>query len=124
MIHMRAFIPANSPQKLNEILQWSKLRQEQVSQAILISKESVISFLKRQIEKGNWEAVREILKGKPMTKTGKFLVNQLRDHIATNLIMRLGLRKVIAVGIAMVVLPLILAKLSGDVINRFRNKSE
>ena len=122
MIHMRAFMPANPQQKLTRLLHWSQLKQEQLSQAIFISKDSVVSFLQRQLEKGNWDAVRDVLKGKPMTKTGKLILGELRNNIATNLIMRLGLRKVIAVGIAIVLLPLILAKVGGEIVSKLKNR--
>jgi hypothetical protein len=121
MIHMRAFMPDNTQQRLNDLLRWGKLRQDQISQAILITNESVIGFLKRQLQKGKWRAVNDVLEGKPMTKAGKFMLSELRDHITTNLIMRLGLRKVIAVSIALVILPLVLAKLSGNVISKFKS---
>jgi hypothetical protein len=121
MIHMRAFMPDSTQDRLNNLLRWGKIRQEQLTQAILITNESVVGFLKRQLQKGNWKAVQEVLEGKPMTRAGKIMFSQLRDHVATNLIMRLGLRKVIAIGIAVIVLPLILAKLSGMVISKFKN---
>ena len=122
MIHMGAFMHPDSLQRIKELLKWSKLRQEQLSQAILITKESVVEYLKRQLQKGNWEAVQDVLSGKPMTKAGKFMLRQLQDHVITNLIMRLGLRKVLAVGIAVIILPLILAKLSGLVISKIMGK--
>ena len=121
MIHMSAFMTDNTQQRLNNLLRWGKIRQEQLTQAILITNESVVGFLKRQLQKGNWKAVQEVLEGKPMTKSGKFMLRELRNHVATNLIMRLGLRKIIAVSIAVIVLPLILAKLSGVVINKLKN---
>ena len=124
MIHMRAFMPDNTQQRLSDLLRWGKLRQEQISQAILITNESVVGFLKRQLQKGKWRAVQDVLEGKPMTKAGKFMLSELRDHIATNLIMRLGLRKVIAVSIAAIVIPLILAKLSGEAISKFTGKNK
>lgn len=120
MIHMRAYMTANTQHRLKDLMQWGQLKHEQISQIMLITKESVLGFLKRQLEKGNWKGVQDVLEGKPMTKTGKFLFMQLRDHVASNLIMRLGLRKVIAVGIAIVVLPLVLAKISGSLIGKFR----
>ncbi|MEJ8756590.1 hypothetical protein WG947_06265 [Pontibacter sp. H259] len=120
MIHMHAFLPANTQQRLSDLLRWGKIQQSQLSQAILVTNESVVGFLKRQLQKGNWRAVQDVLEGRPMTKAGKFMFTQLRDHVATNLMMRLGLRKVIAVGIAVIILPLILAKLSGEVVSKFR----
>jgi len=122
MIHMRAFMSPTAMQQVQNLLYWGKLKQDQLRQAILITKDSVAGFLKRQIEKGNWEAVQEILKGKPMTKAGKFLYQQPRDHVVTNLIMRLGLRKVIAVCIALVLLPLILAKVGEEVVGKIKNR--
>ncbi|MBC5773448.1 hypothetical protein H8S95_05180 [Pontibacter sp. KCTC 32443] len=121
MIHMRAFMTAGSQQRLKELLQWGKLRQEQLSQAILITKDSVVDYLKRQLQKGKWREVEDVLEGKPMTNAGKFMFEQLQDHVISNLIMRLGLRKVLAVAIAAIILPLILAKLGGDAVSKFRD---
>ncbi|WP_242928081.1 hypothetical protein [Pontibacter vulgaris] len=121
MIHMRAFLPKHPDMKLQELLQWSRLRQEQLSKAILITKDSVLDFLKRQLERGNWREVQEILKGKPMTRAGRFMMQQMRDNIVSNLIMRLGLRRIIAVGIAVVLIPLILAKVGGELMSKYKN---
>jgi len=115
---MRAFLSKDMLCKLQVLQQWSQLRQEQPGQAIRITKDAVLSYLKRQIERGNWQAVREVLKGKPMTQAGRFLLGELRDKIVQNLILRLGLRKVIAVGLAAVLLPLVLAKVAGELLRK------
>ncbi|PRY15706.1 hypothetical protein CLV24_102330 [Pontibacter ummariensis] len=109
-------------QKLQPLLLKTKLKQEQLSKAIFITKDSIISFLKRQVEQGNWQEVQEILKGKPMTEAGSFLVEELRDSVVSKLILRLGLRKFIAVGIALVLLPLLLARLSGELLFKLRKR--
>lgn len=119
---MRAFLPKHPDKKLQGLLQWSRLRQEQLSEAILVTKDSVIGFLKRQLERGNWREVQEILKGKPMTRAGRFMMQQMRDNIVSNLIMRLGLRRIIAVGIAFVLIPLILAKAGGELMSKYKNR--
>jgi acyl-CoA synthetase (AMP-forming)/AMP-acid ligase II len=124
MIHMRTYLPTDAPQKLKYLLTRSKLKQQELSQAVFVTKDTVLDYLKRQLEKGNWQTVQEVLKGKPMTKAGKFMLSELRNRIATSLIMRLGFRKVIAVGIAIVLLPLILAKYGGVLIGMMQNKSE
>ena len=117
---MRSYLNVRSEHRLKELLQWGRLKHEKLSQIFLITKDSVLGFLKRQLEKGNWKGVQDVLDGKPITKAGKFMFLQLRDHVASNLIMRLGLRKVIAVGIAIVILPLVLAKISGSLIGKIR----
>ncbi|MHC2992504.1 hypothetical protein OB13_13250 [Pontibacter sp. HJ8] len=122
MIHMSAFIPKNADMKLKSLLQWSRLRQGQLSEAIYITKDTVLGFLKRQIERGNWREVQEVLKGKPMSHAGRFLLHELRHKVVHSLIMRMGLRKVIAVAIAVVLLPLILAKVAGEVVSWARSK--
>ena len=106
---------------MQQLLRWARLRQDQLNAAILITKDSVVNFLKRQIERGNWREVQEILKGKPMTKAGRFMMVQLRDNVASILIKRLGLRHFIAVGIAIVLLPLILAKVGGELVGKYKN---
>ena len=124
---MSAFLPKNSDMKLRSLLHWTRLRQEQLSEAIFITKDTVLGFLKRQIERGHWREVLEVLKGKPMTQAGRYLIKELRDKVARKLIIRLGLRPVIAVTITLVLLPLILAKVAGEVISFIRssqNKKE
>ena len=127
MIHMSAFLPKNSGMKLRSLQQWTKLRQEQLSEAIFITKDTVLGFLKRQIERGNWREVLEVLKGKPMTQAGRFLFTELRDKVIRKIIIRLGLRPVMAVAVTLVLLPLILAKVAGELISFIRstqNKKE
>ena len=96
------------------------MRQAQLQEAASLMTDTVTDFLRRQMEKGNWETVREVLRGKPMTKAGKFLLEELRDNLVTKLIIKLGLRKVFAVGLVVVLLPLILAKVAGQVVHQFR----
>ena len=96
------------------------MRQAQLQEAACLMTSTVTDFLRRQMEKGNWETVREVLRGKPMTKAGKFLLEELRDNLVTKLIIKLGLRKVFAVGLVVVLLPLILAKVAGQVVHQFR----
>jgi hypothetical protein len=122
MIHMSAFIPKDTDVKLKSLLQWGRLRQEQLSEAFFITKDTVLGFLKRQIEHGNWHEVQEVLKGKPMTQTGRFLLLELRDKVVRNLIVRMGLRRIIALALAIVLLPLILAKVASEVIGWMRNR--
>jgi hypothetical protein len=122
MIHMSAFIPKDTDVKLKSLLQWGRLRQEQLSEAFFITKDTVLGFLKRQIEHGNWREVQEVLKGKPMTQTGRFLLLELRDKVVRNLIVRMGLRRIIALALAIVLLPLILAKVASEVIGWMRNR--
>ncbi|WP_439882877.1 hypothetical protein ACSX1A_06855 [Pontibacter sp. MBLB2868] len=96
----------------------TQLRQRQISEAVLITKDSVLGYIKRQLEKGNWREVEEVVKGKPMTKAGKVLVTELRSRVVSNLMLRLGLRRVVAVGVAMLLIPLILAKVAGKIMYR------
>ncbi|WP_299822110.1 hypothetical protein [uncultured Pontibacter sp.] len=120
MIHMRNFIPNLTPLKIEQLKSWSNLRQEQLSEAIFITKDCIVGFLKRQLEKGNWKEVQDVLKGKPMTKAGKFFYNELRGKVVSTLMMRLGLRRIVAVGIALVLVPVILAKVAGEAVRTIK----
>lgn len=111
---MRNFFPSISPLKLQQLQRCSNLRQEQLIEAITITKDSVLGFLKRQLEKGNWKEVQDVLKGKPMTKAGKFFYNELRGKVVSTLMLRLGLRRIVAVGVALVLVPIILAMVAGE----------
>ncbi|MBF8962489.1 hypothetical protein I0P70_04450 [Pontibacter sp. FD36] len=122
MIHMSAYIPKNADEKLRSLLHWGRLRQEQLSEAFLITRDTVLGFLKRQIEHGNWRGVLEVLKGKPMTKAGRYMLGELRSKVVRKLIMRMGLRPVIATALVLVLLPIILAKVTGEVIGWIRNR--
>ncbi|WP_187260719.1 hypothetical protein [Pontibacter beigongshangensis] len=117
-------IPPIEQLKLQELLRWTQLRQEQVAEAILITKDTILGFVKRQAEKGNWKEVEQVLKGKPMSRTAGFLANELKDRVVQNLIFRLGLRRIIALALAMVLLPFLLAKISGTLICKFREKGQ
>lgn len=117
---MHQFIPKNIWPKLQGLQDWGQLRQEQLSQAFFITKDTVLQFLKRQIERGNWREVQEVLKGKPMTRTGKFIYHEMRDLVIGKLIMRLGLRKIIAAALVIVLLPIILAQVAGELIRKVK----
>ncbi len=99
---------------------WGKIRQEQLNEAILVTKDTVTGFIKRQAESGNWATIEQVLKGKPMTVAGKFMLEELRGKVVGSLILRLGLRRIIAVGIAGVLLPFILAKVAQEVMSRIK----
>lgn len=120
MIHMGAFIPGNTQQQLRKLLQWGNVRHEQLSHAIQITKDTVLSYLKHQLEKGNYDAVTDVLEGKPMTTAGKQLHQNLQERIADNLVLQLRLCKVLSISMAVIILPLILAKLSGMVLCKFK----
>ena len=120
MIYMRNFFPDIPNTKLIQLQKWTKLRKEQLREAVFITKDTVVDFLRRQIARGNWREVEEVLKGKPMTTTGKFIFSEMRSRVVGNLVLRLGLRRVIAVAIAIILLPVILAKVSGEVVRRVR----
>lgn len=122
MIQKRPLLPEEPSYKLQPLQRWSRLRQVQLREAILVTKDTVTGFMKRQAERGNWQDIEQVLKGKPMTKAGKFLLAELRGNIATNLILRLGLRRMIAVGLAAILLPLILAKITHEVIIRVKRQ--
>lgn len=123
MIHMSAYIPKNADVKLRSLLNWGKLQQEQLGEAFLITKDTVVGFLKRQIEHGNWRSVMEVLKGKPMTQAGRYMLSELRSKAVRKLIMRMGLRPVIATALVIVLLPIILAKVAGEVVGWIRNRN-
>ncbi|AKD04751.1 hypothetical protein POKO110462_07995 [Pontibacter korlensis] len=118
MIYMHQFIPKDAGQRLQH---WTRLQQTQIQQAILVTKDTVMEYLRQQLERGNWRDVQEVLRGKPMTRAGKFLYHELRNRVIGKLIMRLGVRKVIAVALALVLLPLILAQVAGELIKRVRS---
>lgn len=103
-------------------MQWARLRQEQVGEVIFVMKDTVLGFLKRQVERGKWREVMEVLKGKPLTQAGRFMLFELRDKVVRTLIIRMGLRKAIAVALAIVLLPIILAKVASEVIGWLRNR--
>ncbi len=105
-------------------MQWGKIRQEQLSHAILITKDTVLGYLKKQLQKGNWKDVLDVLEGKPMTVNGKLLQEELRNRIASNLILQLHIRHALAISMAVIILPLILSKLSGLVLGKIKGFTE
>jgi hypothetical protein len=121
MIYMRNFFPEMTSLKLKQLNTWTCLKHEQISESITVTKDAVTGFLKRQLEKGNLEAVKDVLKGKPMTRAGKFLMQELRGKVISSLMLRLGLRRMAAVAIAMLLLPLIIAKVSGQIIEKINS---
>ena len=120
---MSAYIPKNADEKLRSLLHWGKLQQEQLAEAFLITKDTVLGFLKRQIEHGNWRNVMEVLKGKPMTQASRYMMSELRSKAVRKLIMRMGLRPIIATALVVVLLPIILAKVAGEVVGWIRNRN-
>jgi hypothetical protein len=122
MIYMRNFIPSIAPLKLHQLLRWSNLKHEQLGEAITITKDCILGFLKRQLEKGHLKEIQEILKGKPMTKAGTFFYRELQGKVVSSLMLRLGLRRVVAVGIALILVPVILSKVAGKAVTIAKNK--
>lgn len=120
MIYMHQFISRNAWHKLQRLQRWGQFGQAQLSQAYFVTKDTVLQFLRHQLERGNWREVQEVLKGKPMTRTGKFLYQELRGRVIGKLIMRLGLRKVIAAALVVVLLPIILAQVAGELFRKVR----
>ncbi|WP_187270203.1 hypothetical protein [Pontibacter qinzhouensis] len=114
---MKFFLQENPFLNQQELLRWTQLRHAQLVDAIQVTKDTIWGFVKRQAAKGNWKEVEEVLKGKPMSETALFLGKELKDRVVQNLILRLGLRSIIAVSLAIVLLPFILAKLSGSIIS-------
>lgn len=96
------------------------MRQEQLNQAYSVTQDTVLNYLRHQIEQGNWREVQEVLRGKPMTRAGKFLFGELRNRVAGKLVMRLGLRKFVAAALVLVLLPIILAQLAGGFMRSVR----
>ena len=121
MIQIPLSLPRTSKQKLDMLLHWGKLRQEQLREAASITKDTIVDFIRRQAARGEWQEIQQVLRGKPMTRAARFMMKELRDKVVQKLIMRLGLRPVIAMAIAAVLLPLILAKFGGNLLNRLRN---
>ncbi|WP_347160395.1 hypothetical protein [Pontibacter chitinilyticus] len=119
---MHRFLPKDPHLKLQALQHWSKLRQDQLSEAVLVTKDAVTGFIKRQLERGNWQQVEQLLKGKPMTKAAGLLFQELRGLVVSNLIIRLGLRRIIAVGLAGILIPFILAKVAQEVITRIKQQ--
>ncbi|MCC9168333.1 hypothetical protein [Pontibacter harenae] len=124
MNRTKLILPEKMPTNFHEIQLWGKLRQEQISQAVLVTSDTILSFIKQQIEKGNWQAVDDFLHGKPMTKTGQILLKELRSKVLSNIMMRLGLRKIIAVGLVMVLLPFVLVKTAAEIRSKYRRRIE
>lgn len=123
MRNIKFILPHIEQLKKEELMRWTQLRQEQLAESIQITKDTILGFVKRQAEKGNWKEIEQVLKGKPMSKTAGFLANELKDRVVQNLILRMGLRRIIAVALALVLLPFILAKISGSLISKFRHKN-
>ncbi|MBF9253624.1 hypothetical protein I2I11_10000 [Pontibacter sp. 172403-2] len=122
MMQIRTFLPQEPHLKLQALQGWSRLRQDQLREAILVTRDAVTDFIKRQAARGDWAAIEQVLKGKPMTKAGRFLLTELRGQVVASLILRLGLRRVIAIGLAAILLPLILAKIAQQVITRVKRQ--
>ncbi|WP_276496000.1 hypothetical protein [Pontibacter litorisediminis] len=118
---MHQFLPRNTAERLQKLQHWGRLRQGQLGQAYYLTKDTVLQYLRHQIERGNWREVQEVLRGKPMTSTGRFIFRELRDRVVGKLIMRLALRKIIAVGLALVLLPVILAQVTGELLRKVRH---
>jgi len=122
MIQIRTLLPKEPHLKLQALQHWSRLRQEQLREAIHVTKDVVIDFIKRQAARGNWQDIEQVLKGKPMTKAGRFLLAELRGKVISSLVLRRGLRQVIAVVLAAILLPLILAKVAHEVVIRVKRQ--
>lgn len=121
MIYMHQFIPDSTWVKLQRLQRRSGLHKAQLRQAYDVTKDTVLQYLRRQLMRGNWREVQEVLKGKPMTSTGKLLHREMRSLVVGKLIMRLGLRKITAAALALVLLPLIFSLGPAELLPKVRS---
>lgn len=112
----------NLAKRLRHLQQWAKLRQNQFYEAIRLTTDTATDFLRRQVQRGNWREVQELLHGKPLTGAGKLLWHEMRGRVVGKLILRLGLRKAVAAALVLMLLPLVLAQIAGSVMGRLRSQ--
>ncbi|ARS34917.1 hypothetical protein [Pontibacter actiniarum] len=118
MIYMHQFIPQATLAKLQHLPCWSRQQKGQLHQAYFILHDTVLEYLRRQLARGKWHEVQEILKGKPLTPSGKFLLKELQRLVTGKLMWYLDVKKVFAASIVLMLLPLILAKLTGEMVRK------
>lgn len=80
--------------------------------------DSVMGVLRKEIQHGRWQEVLAVLKGNPQTQAGRTLYNVAKNVIIDKLVLRLGLRRIFALAIAVVLLPFILRKIYDEVKKR------
>src|SRR6478735_8533329 len=114
MIHLLRKTPA---QQFQPFIEKSGLKMQQVGEAIFIAKESIMEILRNELKKGNIDEVVSTLKGKPMAAGRKLLIDKIIKSIATKIGLRMGLKGVIATGLAAILVPLILSKIAFKVLN-------
>jgi len=109
MIHLLRKTPT---QQFQPFIDKAGLKMQQVGEAIFIAKESIMEILRNELKKGNIDEVVNTIKGKPMAGGRKLLIDKIIKSIATKMVMRMGLRGAIATGLAAILVPLILSKIS------------
>ena len=114
-------------QRLNEVLQGRAGKVKEMTEAIKITRDSIVQVLRHELQEGRFHEVLAVLKGHMQAAPGQHLIlNHIKDLVVHKLMMRLGLRKVMAVGIAAILIPLVLAKIAqfalkdGRLINLFQ----
>ncbi|MBK0402986.1 hypothetical protein I5M27_08300 [Adhaeribacter sp. BT258] len=112
MIHLLRKTPT---QQFQPFIEKAGLKMNQVGEAIFITKESIMEILRNELKKGNIDEVVSTIKGKPMAGGRKLLIDKIIKSIATKIVMRMGLRGAIATGLAAILVPLILSKMSHKV---------
>ena len=98
--------------KLVGLLERAGLKGRQLAEAFQFTYDSVLNVLKEQLKRGNFQEVLAILKGRPMAIGKKLVKDQITGHVVKGLMMRFGLRKIVAVGIAALLIPIIIAKIA------------
>jgi hypothetical protein len=97
--------------KINLLLRAAGLKGQQAVEAIRITTEEIIAYLKAEISKGNYNEVITLLAAKAIVFGKGALLDKITSRVASRLMLRLGLPGIIAAGVVAVLVPLVVMKL-------------
>ncbi|GAA4298359.1 hypothetical protein [Nibribacter koreensis] len=92
------------------LLHQAGLTASQIPQAIQVARDTVETWVNREVAKGHAAEALQVLKGQVQGKGPKLLLEQLRELLLVRLMIHLGLKSVLASSIAALLLPFILKR--------------
>jgi transposase len=93
------------------LLHEAGLTVSQIPQAIHVARDTVETWVNREVAKGHATQALEILKGQVQEKGHKILFEQLRELVLVRLMIHLGVKSVLASSIATLLLPFVMKRM-------------
>ncbi|WP_192820809.1 hypothetical protein [Rufibacter sp. LB8] len=94
------------------VLHAAGLTVAQIPVAVNVTRETVETWLDREVRNGNLAHAAQVLKGQVQEKAPKILFHELKELVLVRLMIHLGIRSNLAASVAALILPFVLKRVS------------